>query len=160
MHFALESNPRTRARNFALRHPTRTPRRNILRGARFVLPDRLTYVADRVQVVIMIPLAVGAGMKALTLTAETNSARTLRLSVLDIRDKAARVRAPPAAEISNDIVENIAYAEFARPPPGTIGALAALGNFAACCDEFFRAFMRVCTVLVSFGGYVLDSIKI
>ncbi len=160
MHFALESFRSHTARNFALRHGMRTPRRDILRGARFVLPDRLTYVADCMHIVIKIPLAVVAGMKAIPLTAVTNSARTLRLAILDIRDKAARLRASPASEISVHAFVCIVHADFARVAPQSIGALAALGNLAADCDEFFRVPVCACTVLETLAGYVLDSIKI
>ena len=160
LHFALESFRAHKARNFALRHGMRTPPRNILRGARFVLPDRLTYVANSVQVVKMIPLAVVAGMKALSLAAVTNSARTLNLSVLDIRDKAARMRASPASEISRDGLAGIVHADFARVAPKSVVTLAALGNLAADSDEFPRVPVRSCTVLETLAGYVLDSIKI
>lgn len=108
----------------------------------------------------MIPFAVGAGMKALALTAKTNPARTLRLSVLDIRDKAARVRASPAAEISRDGFVCIFYADFACPPPGTVGALAALGNLAADCDEFASITVGDIAAFGALTNNGLDSIKI
>jgi len=148
------------ARNFALRHGMRKPRRNILRGIRFVLPDRLIDAAKGVHVVIKIPHAILAGMKALAVTAETNSARAGGLAVERHGNERASFRASSTAEISFHVFVHIVNADFARPTPKPIGALATLGNLAADCFEFPRVLVSGVTVLKTFAGYVLDSIKI
>lgn len=108
----------------------------------------------------MIPLAVVAGMVALALTAKTNSARTLRLAVLYIRDKAAGQGASPAAEISAHGFVCILYVDFASPSPGTIGAFAALKHLAANRFEFASISVGDIAAFGAFAGNAFDSIKI
>jgi hypothetical protein len=128
-------------------------------GLRCVLPDRLINAAKGVQVVVMISLAVGSIVKALSLASETMSARTPGDAILYARDKSPRVCASSTAEISNDRFVNVINADCASVSPKPIGTLAALGNLATDRDEFFSVSMRIVTAFEAFAGDTLDSIK-
>jgi len=130
-------------------HAASRPRFEVLRG-----------FADRVHIVVQIPLSIGPGVKALSLTAETDPPGSTRLSVLHVSDETARQGASATAEISVHAFVHIVHADFASPAPPAIGSLAAFRHLPTDRRETLCIGVGGFPILETFPGNGLDSIEV
>jgi hypothetical protein len=113
-----------------------------------------------VHIVIQVSLSIGPSVKALSLTAETDSPGATRLSVLHVSDETARQGASATAEISVHAFVHIVHADFASPAPEPIGSLAAFRHLSTDRRETLGIGVGGISILETFPGNGLDSIKI
>jgi hypothetical protein len=97
----------------------------------------LRYAANRVHVVIQIPLAVGLRVSALSRASEANPARPARLSVLNVGDKIAGPGASATVKSPGNALAGIVYNDFPSPTETRI-ARTALDHLSADIRELLR----------------------
>jgi hypothetical protein len=113
-----------------------------------------------VHIVIQVSLSIGPSVKALSLTAETDSPGATRLSVLHVSDETARQGASATAEISVNALVHIVNADFACPAPSAIGTLSAFRDLSTDRRETLGIGVGGISILETVPGNLLDSIEI
>jgi len=97
-------------------------------------------------VVINISLAIRLRVSSLPFTSETNSARSTRLAVLDIRDKLPGPGASPTVESPGHALEGILYADFPGPSERAIRSNSAFYHLAT--DSLESLCIGICGVTI------------